>query len=332
MKPIIGEYANVPDFVYGVTREIWEDRGIGGKLDKYYAPDCLVRAPTSLAADNRDVTAQTLATLHQFPNRLLVGEDVIWKDHGDGSFFSSHRLISVMRHDGDGIYGKATGRVVKSRIIADCVWRDQQVTEEWLARDQAAFARCMGLTPYEMARDICDRDLRARGEIVFFTPQKDRPGPYRNTVEKGAEVDAYCEGWRQVWDVKETAAIKDLYFHGAAVAVPGGDTVYGHAEFDRFVIGYLSSFPGARFNFESALVNKDDGRPVRIATRWSLTGEHSGFGHFGEPSGAPVHVMGFSHAEFVDGQVRYEWNVTDEVSIWKQIIAHAESKAGGDLA
>ena len=69
----IAHYTDVPDFIYGITREIWEDRGIGEKLQKYYAADCLVRAATGLAADNLDVTAQTLQTLHQFPDRQLVG-------------------------------------------------------------------------------------------------------------------------------------------------------------------------------------------------------------------------------------------------------------------
>lgn len=328
MNPSIGDYGNVPDFVYGITREIWEDRGIGGKLDKYYAENCLVRAATGLAADNRDVTAQTLATLHQFPNRQLVGEDVIWVDHGDGSFLSSHRLTSVMRHDGDGIYGKATGRVVKSRIIADCVFRDQQVKEEWLVRDQAAFARCMGVEPWQMARDICDRDLRTKGEITFYTPQRDLPGTYVAPHHDDPALEAYRQGWTQIWGVKETAAIRDLYFHGAAVAVPGGDTLFGHADLDRFVIGYLSSFPDAHFSFDSSIVNREPGQAIRVATRWSLAGTHSGFGHFGEPSGAPVYVMGLSHAEIVDGRIRYEWIVTDEVSIWKQIHAHLESRAG----
>ena len=32
--------------------------------------------------------------------------------------------------------------------------------------------------------------------------------------------------------------------------------------------------------------------------------------------------MGLSHAEIVDGRVQKEWVVTDEVVIWKQILAH----------
>ena len=31
----LGDYRDVPGFIYGITREIWEDRGIGGKLEKY---------------------------------------------------------------------------------------------------------------------------------------------------------------------------------------------------------------------------------------------------------------------------------------------------------
>jgi hypothetical protein len=328
----LAHYANVPDFIYGITREIWEDRGVGAKLQKYYASDCLVRAATGLAADNLDVTAQTLQTLHQFPDRRLVGEDVIWQGCDDGTFLSSHRLISVMRHTGAGIYGPATGRVVRSRIIADCWIVDGQVKEEWLVRDQSAFARCMGIDPVEMARDMVARDLRRFGTVAFFKPERDRPSAYKAEIQAGPDVDAYVAGWRQIWDVKETAAIRDVYSHGANVFVPGGEALSGHDDIDRFVIGYLASFPDARLSIESAIVNRDPGQPVRIALRWGLRGTHGGFGRFSEPAGAPVYVMGLSHAFLVDGRVTQEWIVTDEVSVWKQILAHEEGRAGADRA
>jgi hypothetical protein len=266
MTYALAHYPNVPSFIYGITREIWEDRGLGGKLQTYYAEDCLVRAATGLAADNRDVTAQTLQTLHQFPDRQLVGEDVIWSGYEDGSFLSSHRLISVMRHQGGGIYGPATNRLVRSRIIADC----------WVVDAQVKVAS----------------DLRRTGTVGFFTPERDLPSAYRAEHQQSPDIDAYCEGWRRIWHLKETAAIRDLYFHGAMVAVPGGDTLYGHADLDRFVIGYLASFPDAELSIDSAIVNSDPGQPVRIATRWALRGTHAGFGHFGEPTGAQVYVMG----------------------------------------
>ena len=323
MNPVLNGYADVPSFIYGITREIWEDRGVGGKLAGLYAPNILLRAATGLTTDNTGVTSQTLQTLHQFPDRQLVGEDVIWTAYPDGSFLSSHRLISVTRHQGAGSYGAASGRLVRSRIIADCWVVNGVVTEEWLARDQAAFAICLGQTPRDLAQEMAEADLRRTGEIAFYSPARDVPGVYVPAVQDGAEN--YIADYRRLWGEKDISVLRTLYFHGAAVAIPGGETRFGHGDIDRFYLGYLASFPDAAFTVHGATVNRDPGRPLRVALRWSLEATHSGYGHFGAPTGAPVHVMGFSHAEFVDGLVRYEWVVTDEVAIWKQIIAHGLS-------
>ena len=324
MQPIIGDYKDVPDFIYGITREIWEDRGIGGKLQKYYGANCLVRAATGLTADNTGVTAQTLQTLHQFPDRQLVGEDVIWTAYDDGTFLSSHRLISVMRHTGDGSYGQATNRLLKTRIIADCWVVDQVVTEEWLVRDQAAFSHCLGLQPKDLARSMMADDIRRTGAVGFYLPEHDKPGVYRPEIQGGAEVDSYIAGYRRLWHDKEAAAVKDLYFHGACIEAPGGESFHGHMDIDRFYLGYLAAFPDAVFSVESAIINRDPGQAVRVALRWSLRGIHAGYGHFGPPSGAPVYIMGLSHAEMVGGRVVREWIAIDEVVVWKQIMAHAE--------
>ena len=59
--------------------------------------------------------------------------------------------------------------------------------------------------------------------------------------------------------------------------------------------------------------------PPRAAIRWSLTGKHDGWGAFGKPTGAEVHVMGASHVEFGPRGIRREYTLYDETSIWKQI-------------
>lgn len=323
MQPNVGGYADVPAFIYGITREIWEDRGVGGKLDCLYAPGILLRAPTGLTTDNRGVVSQTLQTLHQFPDRQLVGEDVIWAGYDDGSFLSSHRLVSVMCHQGDGSYGPASGRTVRSRIVADCWVVDGVVTEEWLVRDQAAFARCIGLEPKQLAQRMAEDDLRAMGRVGFYLPEHDQPGRYRPEVQQAPEIELYRQGYERLWHTKDLSAVRDLYFHGASLHAPGGETRYGHADIDRFYLGYLAAFPDAAFSVESATVNRDAGQAVRVALRWSLRGTHTGFGHFGSPTGAPVYVMGLSHAHIIKGQIAVEWMLTDEVSIWKQILAHA---------
>jgi hypothetical protein len=186
----------------------------------------------------------------------------------------------------------------------------------------------MGLDPPEMAREMVALDLRRTGGVDFFTPARDTAGSYRPERQQGADVDAYAEGWRRIWHDKETAAIRDLYCPGASVAIPDGDTLSGHGDIDRFCIAYLASFPDAVLTWDCAIVNRDPGQPIRIATRWSLQGHHLGFVYFGPPTGAPVYVIGLSHAHLVNGRVTAEWIVTDEVSFWKQILAHRGSQAG----
>ena len=60
--------------------------------------------------------------------------------------------------------------------------------------------------------------------------------------------------------------------------------------------------------------------PPRAALRWSLDGNHDGGGMFGPPTGAPVHVMGLSHAEFGPWGLRREYVLIDEIAIWTQIL------------
>lgn len=114
----------------------------------------------------------------------------------------------------------------------------------------------------------------------------------------------------------------DLYHPGATVNIPGGDSINGHGDIDRFCLGYLASFPDADFRVEHLIINRDPGQPVRLAMRWTMRATHGGWGHFGAPTGAPFYIMGLSHAHMVDGRVTQEWITVDEVAVWKQLLAH----------
>ena len=314
---------SIPDYIYGITRTIWEDRQVTAGLARFYAPDVIVRAPTGVTVGNVGVVAATLATLHQFPDRQLVGEDVIVDDHGDGSFLSSHRLISVMRHQGDGAFGAASGRLVKSRIIADCVVAGGRVVEEWLVRDGAAFAGALGLPVVELAARLVAADRAASGGVAYYTPARDIAGAYRPRLAGDAAATAYADGWRRIWGECDPSAIRALYAQGAAVTIPGGAIANGWGEIDRFVIGYLAAMPGADFCVESLTINRAADHPVRIAMRWSLTGVHSGHGAFGEPCGAPIHIMGINQAQLWGDRVVAEWVLVDELAVHKQRLDHA---------
>ena len=85
-------------------------------------------------------------------------------------------------------------------------------------------------------------------------------------------------------------------------------------------MGLRASFPSAVFKIEHRIGRLDDNMAPRSALRWSLHGEHDGWGYFGAPSGATVYVMGISHAEFGPFGLRRDYTLIDETAIWKQIL------------
>lgn len=324
MRGFDPQYKDLPDYIEKITREIWEDRGIGGSIGKYYN-GTIVRAANGLVVGDAGVTGATLATLHEFPDRQLVYEDVIWSGDEDQGFLSSHRLISVMHKMGAGAYGPATGQLVRARIIADCVVVNGVITEEWLVRDHASFATCLGTTAEALARDLLEQDLTRFGGLQTFLPANDVAGSYVAVIDDCAEANRYAEAWTRIWGEKTLAAIREYYHQGASVSVPAGEHLSGHIDIDRWAISYLAAFPDLELTIDHLIVNRDPGQPVRLALRWSANATHTGWGRFGQPSDAPVYIMGMTHAYMVNGRITMEWVSIDEVAIWKQILAHARS-------
>ena len=189
MKGFDPKWQEPPDFIIGITKEIWEDRGIA-TLQQYYAEDIPVRSPGSLVVGNEGVIAATMATLAEFPDRTLLGEDVIWSGSPERGFLSSHRLLSTATHSGDGMYGKATHRQLTYRIIADCHAINNQINDEWLIRDQGAIVRQLGWQPKAFAADLIGREGGPDQCVKPFTPDLDIAGPYKgkgNDNEWGAK-------------------------------------------------------------------------------------------------------------------------------------------------
>jgi hypothetical protein len=89
-----------------------------------------------------------------------------------------------------------------------------------------------------------------------------------------------------------------------------------------FWLSLRSAFPSATFTIHHRIGMEGGMMSPRAAIRWSLDGTHDGWGAFGRPTGAPVHVMGMSHAEFGPWGLRREVTLFDEIAIWKQILLH----------
>lgn len=313
MQGFSPEFPTPEAYILDITEEIWERRGIA-TLHRYYAEDIVVRAPAGVVVGNRDVIGATMATLAEFPDRQLPGEDVIWCADGPEAFLSSHRLISTATHLGDGAYGAATGRPLRYRIIADCWCKGDVIAEEWIIRDQGAILRQMGVDPKAYGA----QRLAAGGQPL--TPATDRPSRYvgrGNTHPAGAR---YADLLTRIM-AADLAAIPAEVDRAAHLELPGGVQAVGRDGADRFWMGLRAAFPNATFEIHHAIGREDPGLPPRAALRWSLWGKHDGWGAFGPPSGAEVYVMGLSHAEWGPRGLRRDWTLFDESAIWTQIVA-----------
>ncbi|MGI9363893.1 MAG: ester cyclase [Rhizobiaceae bacterium] len=323
IKGFSQQWKDFPDYIIGITNEIWESRGIG-TLNHYYAPDIPVRSPMGIQRGNQAVIAATMATCHEFPDRQLFGEDVIWSGDPDSGLLSSHRIISQATHSRDGAFGPATGKTYKVRVIADCAAKDNTIFDEWLVRDYGGIVRQLGMEPKQYAANLIISEGGPQSCVRPFTPEMDVDGGYHCSGNDNGWGKKYADVLNRLM-AGEFSIINEVYDRAVTTEYAGASSGLSFAAVDAFWLGLRSSFPDAEFKIHHQIGMDADLLSPRAAIRWSLDGVHSGWGTFGQPTGAPVHVMGMCHAEFgpfgANGEgIRREYALYDEVAIWKQIL------------
>lgn len=225
MKGFDPKFRDFPDYIIGITKEIWEDRGIA-TLHDYYSEDIVVRSPGSVVLGNRNVIGATMATLAEFPDRQLLGEDVIWSGTPEEGMLSSHRIISTATHLAEGVYGKPTGTKLRYRILADCHAIDNQINDEWLIRDQGAIVRQMGWDPKEYAVDLIAREGGSENCVKPLTPENDQPGPYRGTGNDNEWGQRYADILTRIMNA-DMGVIETEYDRAVQSEYVGGLTGHG---------------------------------------------------------------------------------------------------------
>jgi hypothetical protein len=331
MKGFSNQFSDLPDYIIKITKEIWEDRGVA-TLNHYYAKDIPVSSPMGISIGNQATINSTMATIAEFPDRELLGEDVIWSGNEDDGFMSSHRLNSGGTHLGHGGFGAPTGNTFQVFCLADCAAKDDVIYDEWLIRDTAGIVTQLGYDPKEFAQSLIDSEGGPDTCKKPFHPDHDVDGGYNsrgNDNEWGARL---ADILTRLMD-KDFAVIPSEYDRACRIHHSGAREGLSWAGADELWVPFRSSFPNAEFKIDHIIGREDPMQPPRAAVRWSLTGKHDGYGSFGDPTGADVYIMGITHAEFgpfgnddKPYSLRREWTLVDEVAIWKQILMQTGAK------
>lgn len=305
-------------YIVDITHEIWEQGGVGMIETAYYADPCPVYTPIGVSRSVRDVTTGTKATLVEFPDRQLLADDIIIGAKAKG-FYSSHRVRSTATHLGPGRFGPPSGRTIDMLTIADCVCRDNRIVEEWLVRDQAAMARQIGLDPKLLGADIgrSNREAAAPGSVALVARWA---GADKQTVEGDAALATRAlAALTDVWIKADASAVGRHYDRSVRLEAPGGDVLYGAHLVERLFSDIRSAIPDGDLKIHHVIARREADRPPRVALRWSYAGRHAGAGRYGMPTLVPLALLGITHLEFLGEQIKSEWMLLDELSVWAQI-------------
>ena len=311
------EFSSLDDYIRTITARIWEGRQIDS-IQRYYSADCAVITPAGTSQGVAAVVRGTLETLHQFPDRRLLCEDIVSAGDAPSGFLSSHRIASSMTHRGDGAFGSATHLPVQVRTVADCVCVANRIVHEWLVRDQGAIALQLGSTPQALAQAW----LSSKGAPTLPLWQPPAPAAWQDPMHTTPGAQLLADTYRAVW-AGHLAVLQQSCDEAIALQLPNGQAAVGVGAAEAFWFGYAAAFCGAVLHIDSLAERIEAGRTPRVAMRWRLTGRHTGGGRFGAATQQPIEILGITHAE-VDharGRILREWVLVDEVALWMQILS-----------
>jgi hypothetical protein len=320
MKGFAPEFQTPEQYIIDITYKIWEERGVGRIYD-WYAADGPVRTPHGVTETAEAVVRGTLETLHLFPDRELLAEDVIIGPRGE-AFLSSHRVRSTATHLGEGAFGPPTRRPITTLTMADCLCRENQIVEEWLVRDQAHIALQLSLDPVALGRALGEKSADAYRIGNDAMRQRWRDPDGFTTVGDQDIAGGIVKTYESIWADKRLQVMDGSYDRALRWEGPGGQVCYGRSRAGHLISGILASIPEGRFEPHHVIVRQQPDRPIRVALRWSYCGSHSGRGRYGEPTGCQLALLGISHFELRDGLIVNEWLAVDELAVYAQIAAY----------
>ena len=318
MKGFDKKYKNFPDYILKITKQIWEGKDVDS-IGEFYTDNIPVRSPFGITYGNKPVIEATYNTLKEFPNRQLLGEDVIWNGNDDKGYHSSHRILSKGTHLGDGFYGKPTGKDIYYRVIADCACKDNQVYDEWIVRDQGAMVRQIGYAPKEFAQIMIDKEGGLEKAKKLFDKNDIKPSDYYPiNVEKSSPGENYSKILSKVfeggYDFKDYNRASNIYW-------PGNKLGHGREDISKFWNSLKDIFTDIKFTIEHVGYLDESNKNPRASIRWFLEGVHSNDSEdYGKKTNSKLFIMGINHVELNQDGVIREWVLFDEVAIWKQIL------------
>lgn len=316
-----GRNDDIVDFILGITFEIWEERGVE-LIHQYYAEDCVVWELDGITRGAAAVVEGTRQTLEAFPDRLLLGEQVIWSGSRAEGFYSSHRLLSTATNAAPTAYGSAAGVRIRMRNIADCVVEDGLITKEWLVRDHMTLALQLGANPIKAAREMAER--RSAEDRAWIDAeaarvlQTQRLEPATAPVSPLADPAGFARHALESCWAGDRAGFEALYAPYCVLHRSPYDYYSGRDELFAYYRALNLALGGARVSVDHVATQAFAGDGVDIAVRWTAAGSHDAELMGVAPTGKPLFILGVTHWRCIAGRIAVEMTVFDDLALLSQ--------------
>jgi predicted ester cyclase len=320
-QPLAGfdeDYTDIVDYIVRCTHKIWEEKAVG-LIYTHYAHNTIVHTAGGTIYGREAVVRNTLQSLAMTADIRDYTDDVIWSGDEHSGFYTSHRVLDSSTHTGYSEFGPPTGRRFERWVIADCRVIGNRIVEEWLTYDTTASLTQMGYDPLELARrSASPPSAHTFGEV--HRQPGGQQAPALMDVVPGGDPQRFIRALlTNLWNARLINMVRLHFTPGHVAFVPGGRKLYGHAEYENFVITLLACFPDLALTIDHQNHLGNAERGYRVATRFTLQGTHEGYGPYGAPTGRRIFLIGISHHELRDGKVAQEWTLFDEFALLKQL-------------
>ncbi len=313
------EYADIVDYIVRITRRIWVDGAIGLIYDTY-DPSCVVYTASDVVRGVDLVVEGTITSMAVSPDLDNHFLNVAWSGNAREGFYTSHLGFGTGLSVGESAYGAATGRSATIRFCADCISLNGRIHTEWLARDNGALVRQLGIDLHDAARRVAataPRELYIRG---WPTRLDGQTPPQVLDLARVTLEEHLRHLFHDIWNRRMFDEIATHYDPAARLHTAGGRVGEGVAGIRALHLSLLAAMPDARMTISNVCWSEEiDG--VIGAVRWELAGTSRAGAWFGaQPAGLPIAVPGMTHCRFgPNGRIVEEWTVFDEVGVLAQV-------------
>lgn len=342
MRGFEEQYTDIVDYIVRITHRIWEDQDVGYVYDTY-APGCRLHDDAGLKIGVEPLVSGTIANIHAFPDCRHYADEVIWAGDDADGFVTSHRAQNIGTHTGDWQWGPATGRPLRTWVMANCEVIENEITEEWVLYNTAAKLAQLGIDVREAARAHGNEaaDHAARGALAdrerqlgdvdrLLGGRKPEPYPRPPRPEAGFDVDHQVRAlFHDVYNRRDLSAVDRAYARNVRWYGPSNRAGYGRTDVRGMARALLATFPDLGHQVDEVYWMGNEADGYRVSVRWTAVGTHRGHALYGRPTGRRVHLWGMSQLYVAQGRITEEWALFNEFDVLSQLLR--DDSAEGSL-